>query len=172
MSLSRTQVFTVKMANPFVRLSYESESTWAAFHRRVSALPFNYAEIFPRLSLHLWIERQSRSEAASVTRVPSMLTAITFLLADNDAHFLHGSHLQALNIYTMTVGHVGTGKSPAVETVLVALRDIDYINRDTLASATTSCGLVKTIFKQGKAFLASPELFDILNKLQKWPCIL
>ena len=40
-------------------------------------------------------------------------------------------------------------------------------SQETLVSTTTSSGLVKTISKQGKAFVASPELFDILNKLLK-----
>ena len=47
------------------------------------------------------------------------------------------------------------------------LRDVDTITKETLVSPTTSSGLVKTISKQGKAFVASPELFDILNKLLK-----
>ena len=95
------------------------------------------------------------------------MTATSFLLANNDALFLNGTHLQPLNLYTMSVGHPGTGKSPAIETVLVALRDVDTITKETLVSATTTSGLVKTISKQGKAFAASPELFDILNKLLK-----
>ena len=67
----------------------------------------------------------------------------------------------------MSIGHPGTGKSPAIETVLAALCDIDTITKETLVSATTSSGLVKTISKQGKAFVVLPELFDILNKLLK-----
>lgn len=67
----------------------------------------------------------------------------------------------------MSVGHPGTGKSPAIETVLATLRDIDTISKETLVSTTTSSGLVKTISKQGKAVVVSPEIFDILNKLLK-----
>ncbi|CAH3176623.1 unnamed protein product [Porites lobata] len=32
----------------------------------------------------------------------------------------------------MSVGHPGTGKSPAIETVLATLRDIDTISKETL----------------------------------------
>ena len=99
--------------------------------------------------------------------LPSLMTATSFLLANSDAHFLNGTHLQPLNLYTMSVGHPGTGKSPAIEMVLAALREVDTITKETLVSATTSSGLVKTISKQGKAFVVSPELFDILNKLLK-----
>ena len=122
----------------------------------------------PRLSSRFSIERKSWSEAASVTWFHQCSQPpCTFILANNNAHFLHGSHLQALNIYTMIVGHAETGKSPAVKTVLAVLRDIDCTNKDTPVNATTSPGLMKTISKQGKAFLASPELFDILSKLLK-----
>ena len=90
---------------------------------------------------------------------------VTFLLANSDAHFLNGTHLQPLNLYTLSVGHLGTRKSPAIETVLASLRKVDTITKETLVSAATSSGLVKTT--QGKALVASPGLFDILNKLFK-----
>ncbi|KAJ7334338.1 hypothetical protein OS493_014648 [Desmophyllum pertusum] len=155
------------MSSPLVRLSRQNEGTWASFHRRVSGLTFNYAGMFPE-PVFKFLDTKAKSLGSCVGYlVPSMLTATAFLLANNDAHFLNGTHLQPLNIFTMTVGHPGTGKSPAVETILAALRDIDCINKETLVSAMTSSGLVKTISKQGKAFLASPELFDILNKLLK-----
>ena len=67
----------------------------------------------------------------------------------------------------MSVGNPGTGKSPAIETVLAMLRDIDTIIKETLVSVATTSGLVKPISKRGEPFIASPELFDILNKLLK-----
>ena len=94
------------------------------------------------------------------------MTATSFLLANSDPHFLNGwDTFTALKFYTMSVGNPGTGKSPAIETVLAMLRDVDTITKETLVSAATSSGLVKTT--QGKALVASPELFDILNKLFK-----
>ena len=41
------------------------------------------------------------------------------------------------------------------------------ISKETVVSATTSSGLVKNLSKQGKSFITSPELFDLLNKLLK-----
>lgn len=148
------------MCTPILRLSRQSEATWASFHRRVSAMTFDYAQLFPE-PVFKFLEAKAKCIGSSIGYLcPSILTAIAFLLANSDAHFLSGSHIQPLNLYTMSVGHPGTGKSPAIETVLAALLD-------TLVSATTSAGLVKTISKQGKAFIASAELFDILNKLLK-----
>lgn len=146
------------MSNPIVRLSRQNENTWASFHRRVSGIAFNYEELFSD-DVFKFLEAKAKSIGSSVGYLlPSLMTATSFLLANSDAHFLNGTHLQPLNLYTMSVGHPGTGKSPVIETVLAALRDV---------STTTSSGLVKTISKQGKAFVASPELFDILNKLLK-----
>ena len=155
------------MSNPIVPLSRQNENTWASFHRRVSGIAFNYEELFSD-AVFKFLEAKAKSIGSSVGYLlPSLMTATSFLLANSDAHFLNGTHLQPLNLYTMSVGHPGTGKSPAIETVLAALRDVDTITKETLVSATTSSGLVKTISKQGKAFVASPELFDILNKLLK-----
>ena len=99
--------------------------------------------------------------------LPSLMTSTSFLLANSNTHFLNGTHLQPLNLYTMSVSHLGTEKLPATEIVLTKLCDIDIITKETLASLTASSRLVKTISKQGKAFVVSPELFDILNKLLK-----
>ena len=52
---------------------------------------------------------------------------------------------------------------PAIETVLAALCEIDCISKDTLISAATSAGLVKTISKQGKAFIAHLNCWTFLT---------
>ena len=155
------------MSNPIVRLSRQNENTWASFHQRVSGIAFNYEELFSD-AVFKFLEAKAKSIGSSVGYLlPSLMTATSFLLANSEAHFLNGTHLQPLNLYTMSVGHPGTGKSPAIETVLAALCEVDTITKETLVSATTSSGLVKTISKHGKAFIVSPELFDILNKLLK-----
>ena len=155
------------MSNPILRLSRQNEATWASFHRRVSGIHYNYDQLFPE-TVFQFLEAKAKSVGSSIGYlVPSLMTATSFLLGNTDAHFLNGNHIQPLNLYTMSVGHPGTGKSPAIETVLAALRDIDTISKETLVSATTSSGLVKTISKQGKAFVVSREIFDVLNKLLK-----
>lgn len=65
------------------------------------------------------------------------------------------------------VGRPGTGKSPAIEAILGALKEMGCISKETVVSATTSSGLIKNLSKQGKSFITSPELFDLLNKLLK-----
>ena len=151
------------MSNPIVCLL--RQNIWASFHHRVSGITFNYEELFSD-AVFKFLEAKAKSIGRSVGYLlPSLMTATSFLLANSDAHFLNGTHLQPPNLYTLSVGHPGTRKSPAIETVLASLREVDTITKETLVSAATSSGLVKTT--QGKALVASPELFDILNKLFK-----
>ena len=75
------------------------------------------------------------------------------------------NHLSYL--YTMMVGRPGTGKSPAIEFILSALKDMECIPKETVVIAMTSSGPVKKLSKQGKSFVAIPELFDVLTKLLK-----
>ena len=88
-------------------------------------------------------------------------------MANKDAHLMIGNHLQPLNMYAIFVGYPGTGKSPAVETMIQSLKNLECICADTLISSTTSSGFIKTLAKQHKAFLASPEIYDVLNKILK-----
>ncbi|KAK3739654.1 hypothetical protein QZH41_003868 [Actinostola sp. cb2023] len=99
--------------------------------------------------------------------IPSLLTSTSYLLSTKLAHLRLGDHLQPLNMYTLFVGYPGTGKSPAIESSLDALSQIHCINPDTLISSTTSSGLIKTLSKHEKGYMASPEIFDIMNKLLK-----
>ena len=148
------------MSNPIFYLP--RQNTWASFHHRVSGIAFNYEELFSD-AVFKFLEAKAKSIGRSVGYLlPSLMTATSFLLANSDAHFLNGTHLKPLNLYTMSVGHLGTGKLPAIQTVLASLCEVDTITKDTVASAATSSGLVKTT--QGKAFVPLPELFDILNK--------
>lgn len=61
---------------------------------------------------------------------PSLMTATAFLLANSEAHFLSRSHVQELNLYTMSEGHFGTGKSLAIETALAAFCEIKSISKE------------------------------------------
>ncbi|XP_031574350.1 uncharacterized protein LOC116308118 [Actinia tenebrosa] len=155
------------MSNPILRLSCQSEATWASFHQRVSSIPYDYFKLFPEPVFN-FLKHKAYSMGSSLGYlVPSLLTSTAYLLANKDASLMISNHLQPINLFMMFVGYPGTGKSPAVESVLKGLKNMDCINAETLISTTTSSGLVKTLSKQGRALLASPELFDVLNKLLK-----
>ncbi|CAH3153562.1 unnamed protein product, partial [Porites lobata] len=106
------------MSNPILHLSRQNEATWASFHHRVSGIHYNYDQLFPK-TVFQFLEAKAKSVGSSIGYlVPSLMTATSFLLGNTDAHFLNGNHIQPLNLYTMSVGHPGTGKSPAIETKL------------------------------------------------------
>ena len=68
------------------------------------------------------------------------------------------------------VGPPGTGKSQALKDAsLQPLRDLqderDLAN--TIIEKCTSAALVKTVANKEKAFVVSPELFEVINKLLK-----
>ena len=130
-------------------------------------MTFDYSKMFSE-PVFEFLNKKSQELGSSIGYVvPSLLTSTAYILATNDATFQIGTHLQPLNLYTMMVGHPGTGKSPAIESILSALKDMECIPKETVVSATTSSGLVKNLSKQGKSFIASPELFDVVNKLLK-----
>ena len=103
------------MSNPIVRLSGQNKNAWASFHQRVSGIAFNYDKLFSD-AVFKFLEAKAKSIGSSVGYLfPSLMTATSFLLANCDAYFLNGTHLQPLNLYTMSVGHPGNGKSPVIE---------------------------------------------------------
>ena len=155
------------MSNPIWRLSRQNESTWASFHQRVANIPYDYSTMF-HPPVYEFLRHKANSLGSSLGYlVPSLLTSTAYLLANKSAHLMIANHLQPINLYMMFVGYPGTGKSPAVQSVIKSLQNVDCIDAETLISSTTSSALTKTLSKQGKAFLASPELYDVLNKLLK-----
>ena len=68
------------------------------------------------------------------------------------------------------VGPPGTGKSQVVkEGALQPIRDVQT-ERDltnTIIEKCASSALVKTVAEHKKAFVVSPEVFEVLNKLLK-----
>ena len=84
-------------------------------------------------TVHLFLHQKAKSLGSSIEYVvPSLITSTAFLLAINNATFQVGTpHLQPLNFYTMTISHPGTEKSPAIESVLGALREMETILNET-----------------------------------------
>ena len=109
---------TLNMSKPIARLSRQSETTWATFHRRVSSMSFDYSKLLPE-PVFAFLDHKAKSLGSSTGYVvPSLLTCTAFLLASNNANLLLGTYIQPPNLYTMFVGHPVTGKSPAIDTLL------------------------------------------------------
>lgn len=101
------------------------------------------------------------------TSFPSILTGNAFVLGSHGAQLMVGIHIQPINLFTIFIGHPGTGTSPAIEKIINPLRENSDIGKEILISRSTSSGLVKLLAKHGKAFVCSPEIYDFLIKLLK-----
>ena len=162
-----TCTYAVNMTNPYAKIARQSEGTWALFHKRVSSMQLDYSELFTD-EVYSFLENMAKSIGSSIGYLlPSILTSTAFALGSHGAQLMVGTHLQPINLFTIFIGHPGTGKSPAIEKIINLLRENTEISREILISRSTSSGLVKLLAKHGKAFVCSPEIYDFLIKLLK-----
>ena len=155
------------MTNPYAKIARQSEGTWALFHKRVSSMQFDYSELFPE-EVYSFLDNMAKSIGSSIGYLlPSILTSTAFALGSQGAQLMVGTHIQPINLFTIFIGHPGTGKSPAIEKIINPLRENPEIGTEILISRSTSSGLVKLLAKHGKAFVCSPEIYDFLIKLLK-----
>ena len=130
-------------------------------------MEFDYSDLFPA-DVYSFLDNKAKSIGSSIGYLlPSILTSTAFALGSHGAHIMIGTHIQPINLYTIFIGHPGTGKSPAIEKIVNPLRDNGCIGKAILISRSTSSGLVKLLAKHGKAFVCSPEIYDFLIKLLK-----
>ena len=81
-------------------------------------MSFDYSKLLPE-PVSAFNDHKAKSLGSSIGYVvPSLLTCTAFLLASNNANLLLGTYIQPPNLYTMFVGHPGTEKSPAIDTLL------------------------------------------------------
>jgi len=81
------------------------------------------------------------------------------LLGSHGAQLMVGTRIQPINLFTIFIGHPGTGKSPAIEKIVDRLRENNEIGKEILISRSrSSSSLVKLLAKHGKAFVCSPEI--------------
>ena len=151
------------------KVAKQHDKTWAQLNRRLISLPFDYDSLFtPRVAEFV------KNKAASIGSspgylVPCLLTTTTYVIAEN---FLIrcGPQEMPSNLFMVFVGPPGTGKSQVLkEGALQPIHDIQT-ERDlpnTIIEKCTSSALVKTVAEHKKAFVVSPEVFDVVNKLLK-----
>ena len=151
------------------KVSKQHKKTWAQLNRRLISLPFDYDSLFTP-----WVAEFVNNKAASIGScprylVPCLLTTTAHIIAKN---FLIrcGSQEMPCNLFMVFVGPPGTGKSQVLkEGALQPIRDVQT-ERDlsnTIFEKCTSSTLVKTVAEHKKAFVVSPKVFEVLNKLLK-----
>ena len=122
------------------------------------SLTFNYNGLFsPRVSEFV------KKKAAS-----HLLTSTVFVIAENVV-IRSGPQEMPPNLYMVYVGPPGTGKSQALnERALQPMFDL-RAERDleNCIIEKCTCEMVKPVVTNNKAFIISPEVFEVLNKLLK-----
>ena len=151
------------------KVAKQHERTWAQLNRLLISIPFEYDSLFsPRVSEFVKQKAASLGSCPGYL-VPCLLTSTAYVISQN---FLvrNGSQDMPVNLFTVFVGPPGTGKSQALkEGALQPMADVraerDWAN--TIIEKCTSSALVKSIADNKKAFIVSPEVFEVLNKLLK-----
>ena len=151
------------------KVAKQHEVTWAQLNRRLISLPFNYDSLFPPRVAEFVNKKAASIGSCPGYLVPCLLATTAYLTADKST-IRCGPQEMPCNLFMVFVGPPGTGKSQALkEASLQPLHDLkderDLAN--TIIEKCTSAALVKTVADNKKAFVVSPELFEVINKLLK-----
>ena len=154
------------------KITKQHEKIWSLLHKRLMEMEFNFQEQF---NDNVWefLQKKAASLSTSVGYlVPCILTSTAFV-ASTGSLISHNQHDSVpFNLYFIFVGPPSTGKSQALREganpppPMSSLIDSEGIPNFLLDQATSS-GLAKTVADNGKGFVVSPEVFDLLNKLLK-----
>lgn len=101
-------------------------------------MQFDYSELFPE-EVYSFLDNMAKSIGSSIGYLlPSILTSTAFALGSQGAQLMVGTHIQPINLFTIFIGHPGTGKSPAIEKIINPLRENPEIGTEILISRSTS----------------------------------
>ena len=93
------------------KLNRQQEHTWVNLVKQLNEVQFSYKKLFPRSEVHEFIKNKAVSVGSCEGYfIPSLLTTTAYLLASKQAQVQTLMHNQPLNIFTIFVGHPGTGK--------------------------------------------------------------
>ncbi|KXJ14385.1 uncharacterized protein LOC110238953 [Exaiptasia diaphana] len=97
------------------KLNKQNEQTWINLQKRLNDVQFKYDNLFPE-AVYQFIQNKATSVGSCDGYfIPSLLTASAFVMANRKAVVETASHNQPLNLYTIFLGHPGTGKSSAIQ---------------------------------------------------------
>ena len=151
------------------RLNKQHESTWTELHKRLISMPFSYSEIF-NSAVGEFVKNTSLSLSSCEGYFVPCLISTTAFIVGTASLIARRDQLMPLNLYTVVVGPPTTGKSIALSKScmepLITIRDDNDIG-NFLLERSTSSAMVKCIAEQKRIFIASPEIYDFLNKLLK-----
>lgn len=151
------------------KVAKQHDKTWAQLNRRLISLPFDYDSLFtPRVA------ESVKNKAASIGSspgylVPCLIATTAYVIAEN-CLIRCGQQEMPANLFMVFVGPPGTGKSQVLkEGALKPIHDLQTERNlsNGIIEKCTSSALVKTVADLKKAYVLSPEVYDVLNKLLK-----
>ena len=93
------------------KLNKQHEQTWINLQKRLNSVQFPYQKLFPNQEVYQLVKNKAISVGSCEGYfIPSLLTTTAFILASNNAQVNTTTHKQPLNIFTIFVGYLGTGK--------------------------------------------------------------
>ena len=93
------------------KLNKQNEQTWVNMQKRLNKVQFPYARLFESSDVRNFVKNKALSVGSCEGYfIPSLLTTTAYVLASNQATVKTLTHSQPLNVYTIFVGHPGTGK--------------------------------------------------------------
>ena len=157
------------MASKVSKITKKHKKAGCLLHKRPMEMGSNFKHLFNN---NFWEFFQNKSASSSTSvgyLVPCILTSTAFV-ASTGSLISHKQHEIPFNLYFIFVGPPSTGKSQALKeganlpmSSLIDSEDIPNF----LLDKVTSLGLAKAVADNGKGFVVSPEVFDLLNKLLK-----
>ena len=97
-------------------------------------MQFDYSELFSA-EVYSFLENKAKSIGSAIGYLlPSILTGTAFARGSHGAQLMVGTHIQPINLFTIFIGHPGTGKSPAIEKIINPLWENSDIRKEILIS--------------------------------------
>lgn len=151
------------------KVAKQHDKTWAQLNRRLISLPFDYDSLFTPQVAEFVKNKAASTGSSPGYLVPCLITTTAYVIAEN-CLIRCGPQEMPANLFMVFVGPPGTGKSQVLkEGALKPIHELQT-ERDLsncIIEKCTSSALVKTIADLKKAYVLSPEVYDVLNKLLK-----
>ncbi len=132
-------------------------------------MQYDYSQLFTSDVYELIKDMARSASSCEGYFIPCLIATAAFVVGNNSL-IRNGGQTMPVNLFSIVSGPPTTGKSVALSKVcmepLITLRDSNDMGNFVLERCTSS-GMVKCLSEQKKAFVASPEVYDFLNKLLK-----
>ena len=153
------------------KLRKQPDNTWTLLQKRLIRVPDSFENLFPP-NVWSFIINKSHSLSTNPGYVSTRLITTTSFIAGLASTLVTTTQEMPLNIYSIFVGPLTTGKSQAIKECAVSPMTAVVTETDSsspVIQKCTSSRLVKTITDNKKGFLLSGEIYEE-NEVQRREC--